>query len=458
MKEREENTEIDNNQIRTDINPIETDSKEKYQIPIEIKNIDTNIDKIKKINFTIDKQKKDFEINSSLNYPEYEDNCINKIKDFYKIIDNNYHANQDHLIDSFFNNEILDENYVDTFIDEAPIKNSLMSKKYIIKREDRISYFRTICSEIFNSFLEFARLRNPNISNRKIFINEKYHNYQYFGVSAMIYIFITILILYSLIQMMIYCYLEMNNKNNSEKKNEYFWENYETNLYKCVTLEMNDLLNTDYFFNISCSDGTKFYYISKFGISAQNKEGENIAGCYTSSFKNVIEIDKECELSEYLNELLNEYKLKEGNIYINNISNIIINNCNKKNEKTKFFLSYSCYIPFGLNNDGKPKTRKEIATFLVLFESLLNSIAFLYFYFHFKFFRPFFKRTISIKNMTLMINTINIEKEKLPFVLSEILKGIKNKLLLYENNYEQPYFSLIKEINYSTIDNEKKNI
>ena len=206
MKEREENTEIDNNQIRTDINPIETDSKEKYQIPIEIKNIDTNIDKIKKINFTIDKQKKDFEINSSLNYIEYEDNCINQIKDFYKIIDNDYHANQDHLIDSFFNNEILDENYVDTFIDEVPIKNSLMSKKYIIKREDRISYFRTIFSEIFNSFLEFARLRNPNISNRKIFINEKYHNYQYFGVSTMIYIFITIIIFYSLIQMMIYCY------------------------------------------------------------------------------------------------------------------------------------------------------------------------------------------------------------------------------------------------------------
>ena len=222
---------------------------------------------------------------------------------------------------------------------------------------------------------------------------------------------------------------------------------------------MKNLLNVDYTFNLLCSNGTKFYYISKFGISSLNKEGENIAGCYSSSFKNVIETDEECELSEYFNELLNEYKLKEVNIYIKNISNIIINKCNKINEKSKFFLSYSCYIPFGLNsNDSKHKTRKEIINNLIIFESFINFIAFLSFYYHFKFFRPFFKRTISIKNMTLIINTIKIEKEKLPFILSEILKGIKNELLLYNNEYENPYFSLIKEINYSFIDNEEKKI
>jgi len=464
MKEREEKTEIDSNQIVTDNNPIETDSKEIVQIPIEIKTISnkiSNIDKIKEINSTIDKLKETFEINITLNYPEYERNCINQINEYYKIIDtdNDNQLIKESLIDPFFNNELLDENYVNNFIDEDLIKNSLMYKKNIIKKEDEISYFKTISIEMYNSFLEFARIRNPNISNRRILINEKYHNYQYFGVTVMNYIFISIKIFYSLIQIMIYCYLTINKKNNSEKKIDVFWENYETNLYKCITLEMKNLLNTDYTFNILCSDGTKFHYISKFGISPLNKEGENIAGCYSSSFKNVIETDEECELSEYLNELLNEYKLKEGNIYIKNINNIIINNCNKLNEKSKFFLSYSCYIPFGSNsNDSKHKTRKEIINNLVLLESFINFMAFLFFYFHFKFFRPFFKRIISIKNMTLMINTIKIEKEKLPCILSEILKGIKNKLLLYNNEYENPYFSLIKEINYSFIDNEEKKL
>ena len=204
MKEREEKTEIDSNQIVTDNNPIETDSKKIFQIPIEIKTISnkiSNIDKIKEINSTIDKLKETFEINSTLNYQEYERNCINQINEYYKIIDtdNDNQLTKESLIDPFFNNEILDENYVNNFIDEDSIKNSLMYKKYIIKKEDEISYFKTICFEMYNSFLEFAKRRNPNISNRRILINEKYHNYQYFGVTVMNYIFISIIILYSLI-------------------------------------------------------------------------------------------------------------------------------------------------------------------------------------------------------------------------------------------------------------------
>ena len=226
MKENEEKTEIDVDQIVTDNNPIETDSKEKCQIPIEIKTIrnkTSNIDKIKEINSSFDKLKETFEINSTLNYHEYERNCINQINECYKIIDtNNDNDNQltkESLINPFFNNELLDENYVNTFIDEDSIKNSLMYKKYIIKKEDEISYYKTICFEMFNSFLEFVKIRNPNIEDRRVLINEKYHNYQYFGVTVMNYIFISIIILYSLIQLMIYCYLTINN---SKKKIDAF--------------------------------------------------------------------------------------------------------------------------------------------------------------------------------------------------------------------------------------------
>ena len=93
-----------------------------------------------------------------------------------------------------------------------------------------------------------------------------------------------------------------------------------------------------------------FFYISKFGISPYNEEGENIAGCFASSFKNLISIDSEWDLTKYLDDKLQKYKYKEANITINvkemDLKNEITKNCNNKNQRTKFFLSYSCYIPY----------------------------------------------------------------------------------------------------------------
>ena len=292
MKDSEEKTEIDINQVITDINHItlENDSKEKFSISIPNKiNINNNNIynnekyRIKEIKSTINKQKETFEINSSLNYQEYEENCINQINEFYKIIDNNPNDNTiayQNLIRPYFNNEILDENYVNNFKSQESIKTSLLYKKYIIKKEDNISYFRTICYELFNSVLEIAKRRNvPNSQQPPIFINEKLHNFQNYGITVITFIYKHIIVLYSLIQIIIYIYLSINNKNkSSEKEIQILWENYETNLYRCIPLELNDLLNKDFSFNISCSDGTKYYYIFKFGISPINKEGENITG------------------------------------------------------------------------------------------------------------------------------------------------------------------------------------
>ena len=136
--------------------------------------------------------------------------------------------------------------------------------------------------------------------------------------------------------------------SNNTKGGEYF--EFYLNEYRCLSLDLDNLLNEDFSISLSCTEGKQFFYISKFGISNLNEEGENIAGCYSKSFKNLINIDSNCDLSDYLNNQLNVSRFKEGEIIINmgrmNIPNRIINNCRNYNRTTKFYLSYSCYIPF----------------------------------------------------------------------------------------------------------------
>ena len=79
-----------------------------------------------------------------------------------------------------------------------------------------------------------------------------------------------------------------------------------------MSFNISDLIKKDYKFNITCPDKTLFFYISKFGSSPTNEEGENIANCYSKSFKNLIRLNNSCNFGENLDYLLTEHKHKAG--------------------------------------------------------------------------------------------------------------------------------------------------
>jgi hypothetical protein len=246
------------------------------------------------------------------------------------------------------------------------------------------------------------------------------------------------------------------NENNTGMK----WENFIVNEYKCLQLEFEDLLNKNYSFNITCNNGQEFFYISKFGVSPVNKEGENIAGCYSKSFKNLIKIDEDCDLSDYLEEKLKDYKYKEVNKEINidemGIDNEIIKKCINKNKRNKFFLSYSCYNPYvktqlDLNNE-KNKTRTDKLKIILIAELIFVFIFYLSLFINNIKLTSALKQNniISIKNTTLMINDLDIERKNILSFINKILKSLKDSggnILNY-----------IKEINYSFLDSEEKEL
>ena len=253
---------------------------------------------------------------------------------------------------------------------------------------------------------------------------------------------------------------ELTYINNSTKQ----WDNFLSNEYKCLSLDIVDLLSENYSFNITCEEDKQFFYISKFGVSPYNEENENIAECFSSSFKNLIVVDPDCDLSNYLDEQLKEYKYKEVNINVNvnemNISKTILNNCNNKNQRTKFFLSYSCYIPYAKAFGKHLKRDKIIRPYLICETILFILLYSIFLNYRHKFFNKLKNNEYQyIKNVTLMIDSISIEKGKILFALNQILLEIKNILSKNEivPNISKNY-SFIKEINYSILNSEEKEL
>ena len=204
----------------------------------------------------------------------------------------------------------------------------------------------------------------------------KYQNFWMYYLHLIFFEIFLIFIIFK-IALFVITYTSKLNDNSSYMR----WENFIVNEYKCLQLELEDLLNKNYSFNITCINEQKFFYISKFGVSPINKEGENIAGCYSKSFKNLIKIDEDCDLSDYLEEKLKDYKFKEVNKEINinemEIDNEIIKNCINKNKRNKFFLSYSCYNPHinvDLDLTNGSKTRKEILKTILITEFIFVGI------------------------------------------------------------------------------------
>ena len=402
----------------------------------------------------------------------------NKKKDTDNNNENNDSKNKSYndLVIKYFDNQLIDENYVKDFNakDTQKIANSIMYKKYIINTEDQSDNFKDIFNHMFCSFKLFKcfldcfsfKKKGIVISNDIIkkdkLSNLKYQNFWNFGLNL---IFFEVTGFFLISQVIMLLSVSMGFSNGDENANSvstsFEWQQFYSNQYKCIQLELDNLLDENYSLNISCFNNKNFFYISKFGISPYNEEGENIAGCFASSFKNLISIDSDCDLTQYLDDKLREYKYQEANITINvkemNIKNEINKNCNNKNQRKKFFLSYSCYIPY-IKKEGENKKRKDLIEPIIYFEALLFFLNYLsLFYNSSKFYQAM--RQNNLKNLTLMIDTLDIKRKEIPTILNEILISIKNKLIsLNIITKEDSYFPIIKEINYSFINSDEKEL
>ena len=468
------NIEEENSVEKFESNRI-TKYEKKNENSSHLKNEEPNINKDLKPSM-----KDTIENKNNLN-DKFQEKYIKKIFDKYHIVENDNNKNEinlyNNLIKSYFDNKLIDENYVNNFTnkDDNKIKKSIMFKKYIIKEEDNSNQFKQIFNHMFCSFKLFKlilkcckcikRGKDSNDINSKEEKSKylKYQNFWTFGLNLILFE-VTGFFLLSQIIIILFLSKYRNSQNYDNKNESNLRENFYSNEYKCLQLEIDDLFNDNYSFNITCNNNSIFFYITKFGVSPFSEEGENIAGCFSTSFKNLINIDSDCDLTSYLEEKLKEYKYQETNILVNtkemNLSNEIKNNCNNKNQRTKFFLSYSCYIPFiktNENNEDKKK-RNELIHPIILFESILFFLNYLSLFYHSYKFSQAMKLN-SIKNRTLMINTLDIEREKIPKFLNELLISTKNKLLeLNILQQDDNYYSIIKEINYSFMNSDEKEL
>ena len=65
----------------------------------------------------------------------------------------------------------------------------------------------------------------------------------------------------------------------------------------------------------------------------------------------------------------------------------------------------------------------------------------------------------NIKNITLMLNSLNINRKDIPIFLDEILISIKKILIDCKKlNQNDSFYSIIKEINYSFLDSDEKEL
>ena len=352
----------------------------------------------------------------------------------------------------YFNNEIIDENYFDNFNCEKAIKkvdNSIMYKKNKIKDDEEENL---ACTELFffckgKNFLEFQNNQNNGIGRMKI-------------------IFLFALI--SILSFNIFSENKFKNvkvENSIKKKYEQKIWNEAIGLnsfeYNCIFFNIH---NCSYDLHLTCREGQKFYRISRFGFSPPGEEGHNIASCFSKTFKNLINIDEYNDYSEELNFDLIEYRYEEVepkiNIYYTYYYDYLYD-YSIKNNRDIIFLSYSCYIPY-IKYDNKKITRKEFIMPIIKIDAICYLISYLIlFLLRFIFYRSLDKSKICIKDLTLMIDTINIPRERLPYALNDIIKSI-NKILLenlkqYYNDFLFPFKSL-KEINYSFIDYEEKKL
>jgi len=467
---------------RSEENRLDTDKKIDLENIQQIK-IDrnsnkelTNAEKLDICNNNLDSEE-DIEVIKIKNLNlENNEKYIKYFIDSNKKKGNDNDKSYDDLINKYFDNQLIDENYVKNFNaeDNKKIENSIMYKKYIINTEDKSDNFKDIFNHMFCSFRLFkcfldcctfrkkGKVLTDDITKKDKLNNLKYQNFWNYGLN-LIFFEVTGFFLISQIVMIISVAIgfDSEDENTNSASLNFRWKQFYSNQYKCMQIDLNNLLDENYSFDISCFNNKNFFYISKFGISPYNEEGENIAGCFASSFKNLISIDSECDLTRYLDDKLQKYKHQEANITINvkemELKNEITKNCNNKNQRTKFFLSYSCYIPY-IKKNKENKKRSELIVPIIFFEAVLFFLNYLSLFYNSSKFSQAMRQN-NIKNLTLMIDTLDIKRKEMFKALNEILVLIKNKLIsLNIITNEEPYFQIIKEINYSFVNSDEKEI
>ena len=421
------------------------DSNRRTMTQIENESTQSNILDIKN---RIDTFKDNININQNILFQEFQSEFINQILSSYKIINQEYTENIDrNLIEPYFSNELFEENYVDSNFHIETIKNSILFKKNVLNMDNLIR-LRILQKQIQNNLSAVKQIEIDEIRE-----NINYRNYQYIGMYGLNSIFSKIFFLLNLSSIIMLFLIRIDKNSNLIKKiNKNFWMpfiyTFYSNEYKCISLEYNDLRDNNYSFNISCNENKIFYYISKFGISPLNEEGENTAVCYSESFKNLINIDNNCDLTEFLDSQLDQYRYTENNINVNfyemNISNKILDHCINKHNKTKFFLSYSCYIPYIKKGNSNVK-RKDFIKYMIISDCFIIYFCYILTFTQLsQYFRIIKKNKINIKNLTLMIENIDIPIIKISFIINDILNQLKNLEEFREDND----YSFIREINY----------
>ena len=119
-----------------------------------------------------------------------------------------------------------------------------------------------------------------------------------------------------------------------------------------------------------------------------------------------------------------------------------------ENNRDTIFLTYSCYIP-NIQYKDKQMTRKEFIMPIIKRDVICYMISYLIL-FIFKIWFNYISKTqkINIKDLTLMIDTIDIPRKRLPYALNDIIKGINEKLEKLKEKFDSSYSRMsLKEIN-----------
>lgn len=144
-----------------------------------------------------------------------------------------------------------------------------------------------------------------------------------------------------------------------------------------------------------------------------------------------------------------------------NIKNLISNHCLNKNQRKIFFLSYSCYIPYIESKIKEKKVeRNTFISYIMDWDIIILFIAYLFMYIDkYIFFKSLKHSDVNIKNMTLMIDNIDIDKEKILIAINEIFKEIKKIINEDEEIFKSININeIIKEINYSILNTDEKEL
>ena len=451
------------------------DSKLKY--PAEGKN-KSDLEKIKEeLDSKKDKINEKNKIDEKLNMDNFFGIFLEKTEKLYQIpqkensMDNIVRNN---LINPYLNDELIDENYYNLFSESQNYTNSLMFKKNGIREREIKKFDEEKKNNNYNNInynynynyynynYNYSYYNNTSIVDKQCKYDFKYFCGSFYkegseekkisSIKSIILIISFIFTIFSL------CFNDEFSLVNDDSDSGLLASSslkFYTKEYLCLSFDISDLKKENFTFNIRCPNETLFYYVSKFGISPDNEEGENIANCYSKSFRNLIKTNFDCDFGKNMDYYLTDFKYNSGVFKVENKNLDFIESlksCSNINNKNKIFMSYSCYYPYLKKLDNNI-TRKKFISPIILSESICIMLCYLILFI----FRIFFYRNmnkvnnITLKDLTIMLDNLDIKKTNLPSVLNSIIFEINTKI---EN------FSLydIQEINYSFINSEEKEL